>query len=85
MRRDPVAVALLAQAARAAPDGIAADALSRAAAIARETDLSGSSVDANAARKAVQALTRVASQEAQAAALGEGDVPGGARGQGGSA
>ena len=83
VRRDQVAGPLLAQAARAAPEGLAADVLTRAAGMAREIDLTGDDYDANAARKAVQALNRIASQEAQAAAL-SASLPGRAGGQGGS-
>jgi hypothetical protein len=73
VRRDAVVVALLAQASRAAPEGIAATALAHAANMARASDLLGEAGDARAARKAVQALTRIATQEAQAAALSEQD------------
>lgn len=83
VRRDAVVVALLAQASRAAPEGIAASALAQAATMVRGSDVIGDSADARAARKAVQALTRIATQEAQAVAMSDA-VPGGPRGQTGS-
>jgi len=65
VRKDPVAAPLLAQTARAA-DGLAGGhTLAVAARLAREVDISIH----EPARKVVQALTRVASQEAQAALL----------------
>lgn len=74
VRRDAVVVALLAQASRAAPEGIPARALAHAANMARTSDLLGDTGEARAARKAVQALNRIATQEAQAAALTEQDL-----------
>jgi hypothetical protein len=65
VRKDRVAGPLLAQAARAA-DGLAGgQTLAVAARLVREVDIS----DHEPARKVAQALTRVASQEAQAALL----------------
>jgi hypothetical protein len=69
VRRDPVAGALLAQAARHAsglPSGPAAEA---AAALARACDAAGDSAEAAAARKVVQALVRSALIEAEAGLL----------------
>jgi hypothetical protein len=69
VRRDPVAGALLAQAARAAEDRPGGDALALAARIARSVDLGEPAPGPSACRKAVQALCRLALQEAQAALL----------------
>jgi hypothetical protein len=69
VRRDPVAGALLAQAARHAsglPSGPAAEA---AAALARACDPAGDSAEAAAVRKVVQALVRSALIEAEAGLL----------------
>jgi hypothetical protein len=65
VRRDAVAGALLAQAARAVAEGPAADRLRAASDLSRATDLTAD----EPARKVAQALNRVALQEAQAAAL----------------
>ncbi|MEW6583077.1 MAG: hypothetical protein AB1416_09990 [Actinomycetota bacterium] len=69
VRRDPVAAALLAQAARAAAGMAGGDALAAAAATARAVDLTDRSPGPAACRKAVQALCRIALQDAQAAVL----------------
>jgi hypothetical protein len=67
--RDRAAAALLAQAARDA-DGLAPGPVVAAAArLARAADLTDRAPAAAAARKVVQALCRVASQDAQAALL----------------
>ncbi len=65
VRRDPVAGPLLAQAARAASGLSGGEHLKAAADLSREANLA---IDYSA-RKVVQALTRLAVQEAQAAAL----------------
>lgn len=71
VRRDPVAGALLAQAARAA-DGLPAGPLvAQAAALARRLDPGDTGPGATAARKVVQALCRAAAQQAQAELLSE--------------
>jgi hypothetical protein len=70
--RSGVASALLAQAARAA-DGLAGgDAVSVAARVARSVDLTDSNPAPAACRKVVQALCRIAAQEAQGALLSSG-------------
>lgn len=69
VRRDAVAGPLLAQAIRAAGAGLAADALSAAAGLVRGLDLSDRGPGVEATRKVAQALTRIATQEAQAAIL----------------
>lgn len=69
VRRDAVAPALLAQAARAA-DGLRGGVwLAQAAEIARAADLAADRPESRAARKAVQALVRLAAQAAHAALL----------------
>ncbi len=69
VRRDPVAPALLSQAARHA-SGLGPGALVAAAAgLARAVDPSAGGDDAAAARKVVQALCRAAAHEAEAALL----------------
>jgi hypothetical protein len=70
VRRDAVAAALLAQAARHArglPDG---DLVAGAAGIARALDLAADDTPARAARKVAQALCRAALQTTEAALLG---------------
>ncbi len=70
VRRDAVAVALLAQARRMA-EGLPADPLVAAAAdLSRTTDLSQPTPAARAARKVAQALCRAALNETEAALLG---------------
>jgi hypothetical protein len=72
VRRDAVAPALLAHAARAAeglPEGLWLD---EAARIARTVDLAADRPEARAARKVAQALVRLAAQTAQAALLDAG-------------
>ncbi len=72
VRRDPVAAALLAQAARHA-DGLGPGALLGAAAgLARTLDLSSTDSLQAAGRKVVQALCRAAVCEAEACVLGSG-------------
>ena len=69
VRRDPVAPALVAQAARHAegmPSGAAAAAAAR---LARAADPAGTSPEAAAGRKVVQALVRCAAIEAEAGLL----------------
>ncbi|HSJ73738.1 MAG TPA: hypothetical protein VK904_05425 [Miltoncostaeaceae bacterium] len=69
VRRDPVATALLAQAARHAEDMPCGPAAAAAAALARASDPAGDSPEAAAARKVVQALVRSALIEAEAGLL----------------
>jgi hypothetical protein len=69
VQKDPVAAALLAQAARDADGLTPGPALAAAARMARAVDLSGDAPPAAATRKVVQALCRVAAQHAQAALL----------------
>jgi hypothetical protein len=69
VRRDPVAAALLAQAARHAEGLPSGPAAAAAAALARACDPAGGSVEAGAARKVVQALVRSAQVEAEAGLL----------------
>jgi hypothetical protein len=69
VRRDPVAAALVAQAARHGDGLPAGPALAEAAALVRSADLSGASPEAAAARKVVQALVRSALIEAEAGLL----------------
>jgi hypothetical protein len=69
VRRDPVAPALLAQAARDADGLPPGPAVAAAARMARAMDLAGAAPGAAAARKVVQALCRVAAHDAQAALL----------------
>ncbi len=72
VRRDPVAPALLAQAARHS-DGLACGALvAAAAALARSLDPAGDDPAQRAGRKVVQALCRAAVQQAEASLLGRG-------------
>jgi hypothetical protein len=69
VRRDAVASALVAQAARHA-EGMASGAAAAAAArLARASDPGGASPEAAAARKVVQALVRTALIEAEAGLL----------------
>ena len=69
VRRDPVAPALLAQAARHA-DGLSPGPLTAAAArLARAVDPAARTPEASATRKVVQALVRAAAMEAEAALL----------------
>lgn len=70
VRRDPVATALLAQAARHAEGRPEGELVAAAARLARAADLTAPSGDARAARKVVQALCRGALQRAQAELLG---------------
>ncbi|MDX6646397.1 MAG: hypothetical protein QOK40_2124 [Miltoncostaeaceae bacterium] len=69
VRKDPVAAALLAQAARDADGLTPGPAVAAAARMARDVDLSADAPAAAATRKVVQALCRVAAQDAQAALL----------------
>lgn len=70
VRRDAVAVALLAQAARHA-EGMPADPLvAAAAALARDVDLGQPTPAARASRKVAQALCRAALNQTEAALLG---------------
>lgn len=69
VRRDPVAAALLAQAARHAEGRPEGPLVAAAAALARAADVTAAGGDARAARKAVQALCRAALQAAQAELL----------------
>ncbi len=69
VRRDPVAVPLLAQAARHAEGMPAGPAAAAAAALARATEPVADAPDAAAARKVVQALVRSALIEAEAGLL----------------
>jgi hypothetical protein len=70
VRRDPVAAALLAQAARHA-DGLGPGPLVHAAAaLARRLDPAAAGPEQAAGRKVVQALCRAAACEAEAALLG---------------
>ncbi len=69
VRRDAVAAALLAQAARHAEGLPSAPAAAAAAALARACDPAGDSATADAARKVVQALVRSAQIEAEAGLL----------------
>ena len=72
VRRDPVAPALLAQAARHA-DGLGPGALvAAAAALARTLEPAGDGPEQGAGRKVVQALCRAAVCEAEASLLGAG-------------
>ncbi len=72
VRSDPVAAALLAQAARHA-DGLApGELVAAAAALARLLDPTGEGPDQDAARKVVQALCRAAVLEVDAALLAKG-------------
>lgn len=68
-RRDPLASVLLAQAARGADGVEGGAALAAAARLTRAIDPGESDATAFAARKAAQALCRVAIQEAQASLL----------------
>jgi hypothetical protein len=70
VRRDPVAGALLAQAARAADGLPPGPALAAAARLARTTDLADRAPGPAACRKVAQALCRVAAQRSGAALLG---------------
>lgn len=72
VRRDPVAAALLAQAARAAEGLAPAEELAAAAALARRVDLTERAPASAACRKVVQALCRTALQSAQAGLLAPG-------------
>jgi hypothetical protein len=69
VRRDPVAAALLAQAARHAEGMPSGPAAAAAARLARSCDPAGDSPEAAAARKVVQALVRSALIEAEAGLL----------------
>lgn len=69
VRRDPVAAALLAQAARHAEGRPEEPLVAAAAALARATDVTAAADAARAARKAVQSLCRAALQSAQAELL----------------
>jgi len=69
VRRDGVAGPLLAQAARAAAGRAGGEALASAARLARAVDISSRDEGPAACRKVVQALCRLALQEAQAAVL----------------
>ena len=69
VRRDAVAAALLAQAARAAADSPAEEPLREAATICRTLDLADVGPEASAARKVALALTRIALHEAGEAGL----------------
>lgn len=78
VRRDPVATALIAQAARHA-EGLGPGPLVAAAArLSRAVDPARRTPEASAARKVVQALVRAAAMEAEAALLA-GPGPGGPR------
>ena len=69
VRHDPVAAALLAQAARHAEGLPGGPGLAEAAGLARASDLSGDAPQAAAARKVVQALVRAALIETEAGLL----------------
>jgi hypothetical protein len=69
VRRDPVAAALLAQAARHAEGLPQGPAVAAAARLARAADPAGRSDEGDAARKATQALVRAALIEAEAGLL----------------
>lgn len=76
VRRDAVAAALLAQAARHAEGRPEGPLVAAAAALARGTRVTAAAGDARAVRKAVQALCRAALQAAQAELLaGSGRGP----------
>jgi hypothetical protein len=72
VRRDPVAAPLLSQAARAAAGLPPGEALEVAARMARGLDHAAADPAARAVRKAIQALTRIASQRAEADLLAAG-------------
>ena len=78
VRRDGVAAALLAQAARHAKGLPTADLVGAAADIAHRVDLAGELPSERAARKVAQALCRTASQATEAALIGaaSGDAVG---------
>jgi hypothetical protein len=69
VRRDPVAAALLAQAARHAGGLPSGPAPAAGAELARASDPAGDSAEAVAARKVIQALVRSALIEAEAGLL----------------
>lgn len=69
VRRDPVAAALLAQAARAVAGLPCGDHLALAAEIARDHDPTATTPEARARHKALQAMVRHAAQATQDAAL----------------
>ncbi|HEX2503859.1 MAG TPA: hypothetical protein VHK00_07945 [Miltoncostaeaceae bacterium] len=69
VRRDPVAAALVAQAARHAEGLPPAPAVAAAARLARAVDTTGGAPEQAAARKVVQALVRSAVIEAEAGLL----------------
>jgi hypothetical protein len=69
VRRDPVAAALVAQAARHAEGLPPAPAVAAAAALARRVDPAAEAAEQAAARKVVQALVRSAVIEAEAGLL----------------
>lgn len=78
VRRDPVAPALLAQAARHADGLPPGPAVAAAARLARDADVTARTPGPAAARKVVQALVRAAAIEAEAALLagpGAGAAP----------
>lgn len=76
VRRDAVAGPLLSQAARAAEGREPSELLVTAAALAREQGAGASEAGAHARHKVIQALTRMAAQQAQSAALGAPDDDG---------
>jgi hypothetical protein len=69
VQRDPVAIPLLAQAARDADGLPPGPALAAAASMARAADICGGAPADAAVRKVIQALCRVAQQDATAALL----------------
>jgi hypothetical protein len=69
VRRDPVAAALLSQAARHADGMPQGPAVAAAARLARASDPAGGTDEADAARKVVQALVRAAVIEAESGLL----------------
>lgn len=75
VRRDAVAAALLAQAARHAAGLPAGDLVAAAAELVRAVDVTGRTPGERAARKAVQALCRTALQETEAALLAASGHP----------
>ena len=74
VRRDPVAPALLSQAARHASGLGPGPLVAAAAALARAVDPAGAGDGPAAARKVVQALCRAAAHEAEAALLARGSA-----------
>ena len=71
VRRDAVAGPLLSQAARAAEGREPSELLVTAAGLARTHDVGASDAASRARHKVIQALTRMAAQQAQSAVLDE--------------